>query len=126
MDIAERTRLLDETDEECILDNRNDDVGSSRENTADRLSGFQSQLNDVVSVMKDNVNKVLQRGENLDSLQGRSAALSIHADEFQRSARRTARTIWWQNTKMVVIFGGAMFVLLLIIVVSLVTRNNSL
>ncbi len=46
--------------------------------------------------MVENIEKVLERGEKLDLLVGKTDALSDTALHFRREARRLRTTMWWR------------------------------
>lgn len=46
--------------------------------------------------MRDNINKVSQRGERLDSLQDKTDNLAVSAQGFRRGANRVRKQVrWW-------------------------------
>jgi hypothetical protein len=64
-----------------------------------RTSELQAQIDDTVSVMRENINKVSLRGERLDSLQEKTDNLSVSAQGFRRSANRARKQQQgWLNT----------------------------
>jgi hypothetical protein len=58
----------------------------------------QDQINDVVRVMRENIEKVSQRGERLDELQDKTDNLGISAQGFRRSAYRARKQQGWLST----------------------------
>lgn len=46
--------------------------------------------------MRDNINKVSQRGERLDSLQDKTDNLAQSAQGFRRGANRVRKQMWWK------------------------------
>ena len=67
--------------------------------------------------MRDNINKVSQRGERLDALQDKTDNLAISAQGFRRGANRVRKQMWWKDMKMRVCIIVGIIVLLLIIIV---------
>ena len=75
-------------------------------------AALQAQIDDSVGVMRENINKVSQRGERLDSLQDKTDNLPVSAQGFRRGANRVRaprksqwQIMWsnasdtlWQNT----------------------------
>ncbi|KAL9055718.1 MAG: hypothetical protein Q9162_003354, partial [Coniocarpon cinnabarinum] len=53
-----------------------------------RTAQLQAQIDDTVGVMRDNINKVSQRGERLDTLQDKTDGLANQAQGFRRGANR--------------------------------------
>lgn len=56
----------------------------------------QQQIDDTVGVMRENINKVSQRGERLDSLQDKTDNLAVSAQGFRRGANRVRKQMWWK------------------------------
>lgn len=44
--------------------------------------------------MRENINKVSQRGERLDSLQDKTDNLAVSAQGFRRGANRVRKQMW--------------------------------
>jgi vesicle-associated membrane protein 4 len=53
-----------------------------------------------MDVMRDNIGKVLQRGEKLDDLEEKSDHLVAGATEFRRSSHKMQKQMWWQSCKV--------------------------
>lgn len=69
--------------------------------------------------MRDNINKVSQRGERLDSLQDKTDNLAVSAQGFRRGANRVRKQMWWKDMKMrMCIIIGIILLLVIIIVPS--------
>ncbi|KAK2871506.1 hypothetical protein QQF64_002703 [Cirrhinus molitorella] len=81
-----------------------------------KLNQVQDQVNDVKVILKDNINKVLERGERLDDLIGKTDDLQATADSFQRTSTRVARKMWWRNTKMMIIIGVVVLAIIVLII----------
>ncbi|XP_016360451.1 vesicle-associated membrane protein 8-like [Sinocyclocheilus anshuiensis] len=81
-----------------------------------KLNQVQDQVNDVKVILKDNINKVLERGERLDDLIGKTDDLQATADSFQRTSTRVARKMWWRNTKMMIIIGVVVLAIIILII----------
>jgi vesicle-associated membrane protein 4 len=47
--------------------------------------------------MRENINKVSQRGERLDSLQDKTDNLATSAQGFRRGANRVRKQMWWRD-----------------------------
>ncbi|EEU46965.1 uncharacterized protein NECHADRAFT_92014 [Fusarium vanettenii 77-13-4] len=65
-----------------------------------RTQALQAQIDDTVGVMRDNINKVSQRGERLDALQDKTDNLAVSAQGFRRGANRVRKQMWWKDMKM--------------------------
>ena len=67
--------------------------------------------------MRENINKVSQRGERLDSLQDKTDNLAVSAQGFRRGANRVRKQMWWKDMKMRICLIIGVIVLLLVIIV---------
>jgi len=54
----------------------------------------------VRSVMIDNIDKVLERGDRLELLVDKTANMQGNTVRFKRQARRFRNTTWWRNVKL--------------------------
>lgn len=81
-----------------------------------KLDQVQGQVNEVKVILKDNINKVLERGERLDDLIDKTDDLRTTADSFQRTSTRIARKYWWKNTKMMIIIGVIVLIVVILII----------
>jgi vesicle-associated membrane protein 4 len=75
------------------------------------------QIDDTVGVMRENINKVSQRGERLDSLQDKTDNLAVSAQGFRRGANRVRKQMWWKDMKMRMCIIVGLIILIIIIVV---------
>jgi hypothetical protein len=67
--------------------------------------------------MRENINKVSQRGERLDSLQDKTDNLAVSAQGFRRGANRVRKQMWWKDMKMRMCIIVGLIILVIIIVV---------
>lgn len=66
--------------------------------------------------MRDNVQKVMDRGERLEDLQQASDRLSMAGNEFREAAKRAQRRAWLQNVKSRIIIISITVMIVLFIV----------
>ncbi|KAJ5595455.1 Synaptobrevin [Penicillium hispanicum] len=95
----------------------NQAAGASAQNGNQRTAALQAQIDDTVGVMRENINKVSQRGERLDSLQDKTDNLAVSAQGFRRGANRVRKQMWWKDMKMRVCLVVCVIVLLVVIIV---------
>uniref|UniRef100_A0A670XXS7 V-SNARE coiled-coil homology domain-containing protein n=1 Tax=Pseudonaja textilis TaxID=8673 RepID=A0A670XXS7_PSETE len=69
-----------------------------------RLQQTQAQVNEVVDIMRVNVDKVLERDQKLSELDNRADALQAGASQFETSAAKLKRKYWWKNCKLLILF----------------------
>jgi heme/copper-type cytochrome/quinol oxidase subunit 2 len=67
--------------------------------------------------MRDNINKVSERGARLDSLQDKTDNLATSAQGFRRGANRVRKQMWWKDMKMRMCLIAGIIILLIIIIV---------
>ncbi|XP_059230971.1 vesicle-associated membrane protein 3 isoform X2 [Mustela nigripes] len=75
-------------------------AGSSAASSSNRrLQQTQNQVDEVVDIMRVNVDKVLERDQKLSELDDRADALQAGASQFETSAAKLKRKYWWKNCK---------------------------
>ncbi|XP_056154034.1 vesicle-associated membrane protein 2-like [Lampris incognitus] len=67
-----------------------------------RLQQTQAQVDEVVDIMRVNVDKVLERDQKLSELDDRADALQAGASQFESSAAKLKNKYWWKNCKMMI------------------------
>lgn len=119
------------------MDNQNDfpvpsssSAGNTEENNQPslaqkRLQQTQAKVDEVVGIMRVNVEKVLERDQKLSELGDRADALEQGASQFEQQAGKLKRKQWWANMKMMIIMGVIGVVLLIIIIVSFMPSGSS-
>ncbi|CAG9995119.1 unnamed protein product [Clonostachys byssicola] len=100
---------------------RNEEAGAGGDS---RTQALQAQIDDTVGVMRDNINKVSQRGERLDTLQNKTNDLATSAQGFRRGANRVRKQMWWKDMKMRVCLIVGIIVLLLVIIIPTVIATR--
>ncbi|KAJ7996567.1 hypothetical protein DPEC_G00238370 [Dallia pectoralis] len=82
-----------------------------------RLQQTQAQVDEVVDIMRVNVDKVLERDQKLSELDDRADALQAGASQFETSAAKLKNKYWWKNAKMMIILGLICAIVLIVIIV---------
>jgi vesicle-associated membrane protein 4 len=89
-----------------------------------RTAAIQAQIDDTVGIMRENINKVADRGARLDSLQDKTDNLATSAQGFRRGANRVRKHMWWKDMKMrMCLVAGVIILLVVIIVPVVITRK---
>ncbi|XP_061092531.1 vesicle-associated membrane protein 1-like [Conger conger] len=70
-----------------------------------RLQQTQAQVEEVVDIMRVNVDKVLDRDQKLSELDDRADALQAGASQFESCAAKLKNKYWWKNCKMMIMMG---------------------
>lgn len=79
-------------------------------------SSVRIQIKEVTDVMRNNVQRVMERGERLDDLQVTSDRLSSAGNEFRDAARRAQRRAWMQNVRSRLIIAAITITVILCII----------
>ncbi|XP_063409486.1 synaptobrevin-like isoform X7 [Mytilus edulis] len=87
-----------------------------------RLQQTQAQVDEVVDIMRVNVDKVLERDTKISELDDRAEALQQGASQFEASAGKLKRKFWWKNCKMMIILGSIIGIIVIIIIVWLYNK----
>ncbi|KFY48448.1 hypothetical protein V495_01327 [Pseudogymnoascus sp. VKM F-4514 (FW-929)] len=83
---------------------------------------LQQEIDGATAKMQHNVDKLAQRGENLNSLQDKTDNLAVSAQGFNQGANRVRRKMWASNMKWKIILTVGIIILLLIIIIPIVTH----
>ena len=66
--------------------------------------------------MRDNVQKVMERGERMEDLQAASERLNMAGNEFRDAARKAQQRAWMQHVKSrIIVIAVTMTIILCII-----------
>uniref|UniRef100_A0A7N9CQX8 Vesicle associated membrane protein 1 n=1 Tax=Macaca fascicularis TaxID=9541 RepID=A0A7N9CQX8_MACFA len=82
-----------------------------------RLQQTQAQVEEVVDIIRVNVDKVLERDQKLSELDDRADALQAGASQFESSAAKLKRKYWWKNCKMMIMLGAICAIIVVVIVI---------
>ncbi|VUZ43619.1 unnamed protein product [Hymenolepis diminuta] len=81
--------------------------------TNKRFQQTQAQVNEVVDIMRVNMEKVLERDAKLAQLDDRADALQAGASQFEASAGKLKNKYWWKNMKMTLALGAVGLILVI-------------
>ncbi|PKK18535.1 vesicle-associated membrane protein 3 [Columba livia] len=104
----------------CMLEAKSANIPGSSNVAAGsnrRLQQTQHQVDEVVDIMRVNVDKVLERDQKLSELDDRADALQAGASQFETSAAKLKRKYWWKNCKMWAILIAVVLIIIIIIIV---------
>jgi vesicle-associated membrane protein 4 len=82
----------------------------------------QQQVDEVIGIMHTNIEKVVQRGEKLDTLQNKTEELQNGALSFKKTSTDIKNEMWWKNIKLTLAVVGIVTTVCVIIGVT-VARN---
>merc|ERR1712142_1001869 len=83
--------------------------------TSKKLQQTQAQVDEVVDIMRTNVQKVLERDAKLSELDDRADALQQGAAQFEQQAGSLKNKMFWKNMKMMIIMGVIGLIVIIII-----------
>lgn len=89
-----------------------------------RMAQQQAQVDEVVGIMRNNVDKVLERDSKLSELDERADALQDGASQFEKQAGKLKNKFWLQNMKFI-IAGGIVGLIMLIMLYFKFTENDN-
>lgn len=74
----------------------------------DTLNRAKGEMNEVRSVMVENIDKVLDRGERINLLVDKTATMQDNTFRFRKQSRRLQQALWMKNAKLMatLAFGG--------------------
>ncbi|NWU56685.1 VAMP8 protein, partial [Dromas ardeola] len=62
-----------------------------------RVRALQQEVEGVKTIMTQNVERILARGENLEQLHSKSQDLEASSEHFKTTSQKMARPDWWEN-----------------------------
>jgi len=101
------------------------DVEKNSPPSNDRLETVRQQVNEVKSVMTENVVRIMERGDRLNDLDSRTEALQASSQSFQTSARQVQRKMCWKNLKWTIILGVVAFLVIALIVILILDGSGA-
>jgi len=93
--------------------------------TSKKLQQTQAQVDEVVDVMRTNVDKVLERDQKLSELDDRADALQQGASQFETQAAKLKRKYWWKNCKMIIMLSMVVVIIVVVVIIYFTTKWES-
>lgn len=72
--------------------------------------------------MRENIDKVARRGDNLSSIENKADDLAVSAQGFRRGANRVRKQMWLKDMKMRFCLVAVVIILLIVIIVPIVVH----
>ncbi|XP_047135082.1 vesicle-associated membrane protein 4 isoform X2 [Hydra vulgaris] len=88
------------------------------------IAKVKQELQSTVNLMKNNLHKVIDRGEKLEDLEAKSETFEMNASEFKSRSTKLRKKMWWQQCKLKLVFGLIITGVLTVVIVSLVLKNK--
>eukprot|EP01129_Flabellula_baltica_P017131 TRINITY_DN93_c0_g2_i1.p1 TRINITY_DN93_c0_g2~~TRINITY_DN93_c0_g2_i1.p1 ORF type:complete len:240 (-),score=47.18 TRINITY_DN93_c0_g2_i1:32-727(-) len=82
----------------------------------EKIAAIKSELEQVKTVMRENLEKAFERGEWLNELEGKTAELDFNTGQFRRRTKDLKTAFCMKNVKLYITLGVVILSLILIIV----------
>ena len=82
---------------------------------SDGVESLQNDLEEVTSVMRENISHVLERGQQLESLVVQSESLINSSNDFRAHATSLKRNMWWENARLKIALAVGVVLLLFVL-----------
>jgi vesicle-associated membrane protein 4 len=106
--------LLSDEDDEISLTRKKTSGSTTGEQT--KLTRLQGQVKDVIDDMKINIEKVVDRGNNLNDLNDRSEQLGAAGDLFSKRSRNLRKSMWLRTCRARMYLGITLSVIFILII----------
>ena len=90
-----------------------------------RIQEVQGELDEVTSIMRQNIEKAIERDAELGVLEDKSEALVDGSLQFRNGATRLRRQMWWQDKRQLALIVLVVVIILLIIILPIALRSES-
>ncbi|KAI9756904.1 MAG: hypothetical protein M4579_003658 [Chaenotheca gracillima] len=76
------------------------EYGTTQGGKDDAIGNVQNEIENVKGIMTENIERVLERGENINLLVDKTDRLGGNAHDFRVRSRSLRRRMWWKNVKL--------------------------
>ncbi|XP_010943809.1 vesicle-associated membrane protein 714 [Elaeis guineensis] len=84
--------------------------------SADTLNRVRGEISEIHTIMVDNIEKILDRGDRIALLVDKTATMQDSSFHFRKQSRRLRRALWMKNAKLLALLTCAIVLLLYIII----------
>ncbi|CAF4786674.1 unnamed protein product, partial [Rotaria magnacalcarata] len=95
------------------------DSDTTRSSAAGGVKKLHGQVQEVVGVMKKNIDKLLDRDVALNNLMTRADDLETSASTYNQTTKQLRRKYWWKNAKTNICIAGIVVGVILIIIIAI-------
>ena len=82
-----------------ISDDENSDDKIVMSLSDKKISNLKNQVSEVTENMKINLDKVIERGQNINELNDRSESLGVAGDLFSKRSRNLRKSMWLRTCR---------------------------
>ncbi|XP_074582875.1 vesicle-associated membrane protein 714-like [Curcuma longa] len=87
--------------------------------SVDTLTRVHSEVSEIHTIMVDNIEKILDRGDRLALLVDKTATMQDSAFHFRKQSKRLRRAMWMKNAKLLAVLTFLIVLLLYIIIAAM-------
>lgn len=80
------------------------------------MNETKAKVEEVVDIMRINVERIVERGQNLEDVDQRAEALKQSSLQFQQHSATLHNRQWWANLKWKIVLGVLLIILIILIV----------
>mmetsp|Transcript_43852 Transcript_43852/g.71315 ORF Transcript_43852/g.71315 Transcript_43852/m.71315 type:complete len:229 (+) Transcript_43852:177-863(+) len=117
-----QTAIEDGLSKKAKLDMKNFATKYDDLQNVDKIASVSKQVDQVKTVMNDNIQIMLQNQQSLENLNETTDMLTKESKAFQKKATTVKRSMWCKNLKMTLILTAIIVVILVIIIASIVSK----
>nr|GMD67319.1 vesicle-associated membrane protein 714 [Ipomoea batatas] len=88
----------------------------SRNPSADTLNHVRGEVGEIRTIMVDNIEKILERGDRIELLVDKTATMQDNSFHFRKQSKRLRRALWMKNAKLLTLLTGLIVLLLYCII----------
>ncbi|XP_019414124.1 PREDICTED: vesicle-associated membrane protein 714-like [Lupinus angustifolius] len=75
----------------------------SRNHSTDTLNRVRGEVGEIHTIMMDNIEKILERGDRIELLVDKTSTMQDSAFHFRKQSKRLRRALWIKNFKLLVL-----------------------
>lgn len=94
--------------------------------TQSKSAGVQKQVDEVIGIMHTNLEKVVTRGEKLETLQAKTDDLEQGALQFKKGATKVRHQMWLKDLRLKLIIAGVVIAILIVIGAPIAAKWDSI
>ncbi|KAI8914313.1 synaptobrevin-domain-containing protein [Gorgonomyces haynaldii] len=85
-----------------------------------KTQAVQQQVDEVINIMNQNIEKVMDRGERLENLNNKTDDLAAASLSFKKSSAKVESEMWWKNLKLTLVLVGVAGIAVTIVVLNVI------
>nr|GMD22946.1 vesicle-associated membrane protein 714 [Ipomoea batatas] len=84
--------------------------------SADTFSRVRGEVGELRTIMVDNIEKILERGDRIELLVDKTSTMQDSAFHFRKQSKRLRRALWMKNAKLMAVLTCLIVLLLYLII----------